>query len=66
MWCFHEGMGWWWVFGGMWMLVFWAIMIGLLRQSLLWGYRLLSPQSAHQFATTIRLATMIPTMQVSK
>ena len=29
MWGFHEGMGWWMVFGGMWMFVFWAIVIGL-------------------------------------
>jgi putative membrane protein len=28
-------MGWWWVFGGMWMLVFWAIMIGLV----VWGVK---------------------------
>ena len=35
MWGFHEGMGWWWVFGGMWMLVFWAIIIGLV----VWGVK---------------------------
>ena len=29
MWGFHEGMGWWMVFGGMWMVVFWAIIIGV-------------------------------------
>ena len=35
MWGFHEGMGWWWVFGGMWMLAFWAIIIGLV----VWGVK---------------------------
>lgn len=29
MWGFHDGMGWWVVFGGFWMLVFWAAIIGL-------------------------------------
>ena len=29
MWGFHDGMGWWMVFGGFWMLVFWAAIIGL-------------------------------------
>lgn len=29
MWGFHEGMGWWMVFGGMWMVGFWAIVIGV-------------------------------------
>lgn len=29
MWGFHEGMGWWRVFGGMWMIGFWAIVIGV-------------------------------------
>ncbi len=35
MWGFQEGMGWWWVFGSMWMLVFWAIIIGLV----IWGVK---------------------------
>ena len=35
MWGFHEGMGWWWVLGGMWMLAFWAIIIGLV----VWGVK---------------------------
>ncbi len=33
MWGFHDGMGWWMVFGGVWMLAFWAVMVGLL----IWG-----------------------------
>ena len=35
---FHEGMGWWWVFGSMWMLVFWAIIIWLV----IWGVKQLT------------------------
>ncbi len=33
MWGFHDGMGWWMVFGGIWMLAFWALIIGLV----VWG-----------------------------
>lgn len=29
MWGFHDGMGWWMLFGGMWMVVFWAAVIGV-------------------------------------
>ena len=35
MWGFNEGMGWWMAFGGMWMVVFWAFIIGLV----IWGVR---------------------------
>ena len=28
MWGAHEGMGWWMLFGGLWMVLFWAILIG--------------------------------------
>ncbi len=28
MWGYHEGMGWWFVLGSMWMVAFWAIVIG--------------------------------------
>ncbi len=42
MWGFHEGMGWWWVFGAMWMLVFWAIIIGLV----VWGVKQFTGGSA--------------------
>ncbi len=35
MWGFHEGMGWWWVFGSIWMVIFWAIIIGLV----IWGIK---------------------------
>ena len=33
MWGFHDGMGWWFVFGGVWMVAFWAIIIGVI----VWG-----------------------------
>ena len=33
MWCWHEGMGWWMVFGGILMVVFWGGLIGLV----VWG-----------------------------
>ena len=30
MWYMHEGMGWWMVFGGVWMVVFWGGLIALI------------------------------------
>ncbi len=33
MWFAHEGMGWWMVFGGMMMVIFWGAVIGLI----VWG-----------------------------
>lgn len=30
MWYWHEGMGWWMVFGGIWMIVFWVLIIALI------------------------------------
>ncbi len=30
MWYWHEGMGWWMVFGGIWMIVFWVLVIVLI------------------------------------
>jgi putative membrane protein len=29
MWYMHEGMGWWMVFGGFWMVIFWGGLIAL-------------------------------------
>ena len=34
----HDGMGWWMVFGGLWMLIFWVGLIGLI----VWGISKLS------------------------
>ena len=33
MWYWHDGMGWWMVFGGIWTLLFWGAIIGLA----IWG-----------------------------
>ncbi len=33
MWDMPMGMGWWWVFGGLWMLIFWGGLIALI----VWG-----------------------------
>jgi putative membrane protein len=33
MWYFHEGMGWWMVFGGAWVIIFWGGLIALI----IWG-----------------------------
>jgi putative membrane protein len=33
MWGAHEGMGWWMVFGGIWMVIFWGVIIWLI----VWG-----------------------------
>ena len=33
MWYGHEGMGWWMLFGGVWLLLFWGAIIGLV----VWG-----------------------------
>ncbi|MFC1993541.1 SHOCT domain-containing protein [Chloroflexota bacterium] len=38
MWYMHEGMGWWMVFGGVWMVVFWGGLIALI----VWGITKLS------------------------
>ena len=38
MWYMHEGMGWWMVFGGVWMVFFWGGLIALI----VWGITKLS------------------------
>ena len=38
MWYMHEGMGWWVVFGGVWMVIFWGGLIALI----VWGISRLS------------------------
>ena len=35
MWYMHDGWGWWMVFGGIWMLVFWVAIIALV----VWGVK---------------------------
>lgn len=41
MWYMHEGMGWWMVFGGVWMLIFWGGLIALI----VWGITKLTRRS---------------------
>jgi putative membrane protein len=41
MWFAHEGMGWWMIFGGIWMVVFWGAIIALI----IWGIKKLTERS---------------------
>jgi len=41
MWYMHEGMGWWMVFGGIWTVLFWGALTGLV----IWGISKLSRRS---------------------
>ena len=41
MWDMSLGMGWWWVFGGVWMLIFWGGLIALI----VWGIKKLTERS---------------------
>ncbi len=38
---FHDGMGWWMVFGGIWMVVFWGGLIALV----VWGVKKLTERN---------------------
>jgi len=38
MWYMNDGLGWWMVFGGFWMIIFWGGLIALI----VWGIRKLS------------------------
>ena len=42
MWYFHEGMGWWMAFGGLWMVVFWGGLIALI----VWGIKKLTERGS--------------------
>jgi putative membrane protein len=42
MWYMHEGMGWWMVFGGVWMFLFWGGLIALI----VWGISRLSGRNS--------------------
>jgi len=48
MWYVHEGMGWWMVFGGILMVVFWGLVIGLV----VWGIKRLSEHGESSSGTT--------------
>ena len=41
MWYWHEGMGWWMMFGGIWMVIFWGSIIALI----IWGIKKLTERS---------------------
>ena len=44
MWGYHDGFGWWMMFGGMWMLIFWGIVIWLV----VWGVnKITSSRNTH-------------------
>jgi putative membrane protein len=52
MWYFHEGMGWWMVFGGIWMVVFWGGLIALV----IWGVNRLTHRSDSSRKSPLDLA----------
>ena len=35
MWYMHEGFGWWMAFGGLWMIIFWGVIIALIVWAIL-------------------------------
>ena len=41
MWHAHDGMGWWMMFGGIWMVIFWAAIIWLI----VWGVAQISDRN---------------------
>ena len=47
MWYWHEGMGWWMMFGGVWMLLFWGGLIALI----VWGIKKLAERRGSDTAT---------------
>jgi len=48
MWYMHDGWGWWMVFGGIWMLLFWIAIIWLV----VWGIRSLLRHEGPKAGTT--------------
>ena len=48
MWYWQQGMGWWMMFGGIWMLVFWGVVIALL----VWGIKKLTERRGPGPGTT--------------
>ncbi len=48
MWYWQEGMGWWMMFGGIWMLVFWGVVIALV----VWGISKLRERGSSGSGTT--------------
>ncbi len=56
MWGFHDGMGWWMVVGGLWMLAFWAGLIWLVVRA--------SSQTGGQ--GNLRSSTDDPAIEIAK
>lgn len=52
MWGYHDGMGWWMVFGGLWMLLFWAGLVALI----VWGVLALARRSGNDREDPVRIA----------
>ena len=50
----HEGMGWWMVFGSIWMVVFWAAIIALV----VWGVTKVTQREGSGSGTTDRRAPL--------
>ena len=50
MWYWHNGMGWWMMFGGIWMVVFWGVVIALA----VWGISKLTQRGGSGSSTTAR------------
>lgn len=48
MWYWHEGMGWWMMLGGVWMLAFWGGLIVLI----VWGIKKLTERRGSDTTTT--------------
>jgi putative membrane protein len=47
MWHWHEGIGWWMMFGFIWMLVFWGVIIALV----VWGIKKLTERGPKSSTT---------------
>ena len=48
MWYWHEGMGWWMMFGGLWMFLFWGGIIALI----VWGIKKLTERGGSGSGTS--------------
>jgi len=44
MWHYHDGMGWWMIFGGIWMIVFWGVILAVI----IWGVKQLTGRNGAQ------------------
>jgi len=58
----HDGMGWWMVFGGLWSVVFWVVIIGLV----VWGIKKLVERGGSSETTRKRDALDIAKERYAK